>query len=39
MPRAHLVKGQHLSGHLAAIQKSYSHPVVDLKQNASVLVE
>lgn len=30
MERAHLVKGQHLSGHLTAIQESDSHPVVDL---------
>lgn len=30
--RAHLVEGQHLSGHLATILKSDSHPVIDLNQ-------
>lgn len=30
LERAHLVKSQHLSSHLTAIQQSDSHPVVDL---------
>lgn len=28
---SHLVKGQHLPGHLAAIVQGDSHPVVDLE--------